>query len=669
MKKNLQLKSLTVLLFCCLVQTTALIGQPSEWQSAASGSFANNVTGTTIWNKKVLGTWTPQPGDPTTPPRPSGGSNVTIQTGHTITLAATTSILNLTIEPGGTLTSIGAFALRVGASATGGATDNVVSIINNGNLGSATAGSTDGLVLEMSPNCKTLTLEGTGATRVSRFRTLHPNLNVPATFNVNQSIDLGITGNYAFTAYYVAGTVTNTGTENIVVNLSANKTIKILSTTSYFHAGVSNTPATAPQGTVTYNIGGILDLSATTSGGFQSSSQTGAATPGPASLNLNIKSGGIMKLGSVFSAYKGANTGSVNMTIESGGLVDGTALTANITNNSSTLGTGYTWFVTQGTGVLKLPVAATSQTFPVGPDATHYNPVTMNNGGGTVYSVNVATGNTPAGLPDVTKALNRTWTVSPAGTADINFGFNTGEGNGSCVLTDPMALFNSSGGAWTSLGTGTPSVPSSGATNYQVGFTGVAFAGTIFNLSNIVAIPVELMSFKANAKGNVNVLDWTTASERNNRGFDVERSVNGIDFIKLGTVKGKGNAAVVNNYTFTDNEAPLSNAYYRLRQIDMDGRATVSKTVTVARNGSGKARIVKTYPSVTSDYLTLELTANGNTTLTVSDLMGRTLSTLALGDNNGSMIQRLDVSQLATGLYFITLQSGGTRLTEKFEKY
>ncbi len=673
MKKSLHFKTgqkILGLLCFCFLQTAVLFGQASEWRTATSGSYANATTGITIWEKNVMGVWTPQPGDPTTPLRPSGGANVTIRSGHIISLAATTSILNLTIEPGGQLTAATALSLRMGASASGGATDNVVSLLNNGTLGSATVGATDGLVFEMSSNCKTLTLEGTGTTRISRFRTLHANPNIPATFNVNQSMDLGITGNYAFTAYYVAGTVANTGTEEFIVELMANKTIKINSTTSYFHGSVSGTPATAPQGKVTYNISGTLDLSLTTSGGFQSSSQSAAGTPGPASLNVNVRNGGIMKLGSSFSAYKGANTGSINMTIESGGVVDGTLLTSGVTNNSSALMTGYTWFVTQGTGILKLPASSTSSTtFPVGPTSTSYNPVTMNNGGDKVFSVSVATGNTPAGVPNVTKALNRTWSIVPSSTpasADLTFGYNTGEGNGSCVLTDPMQL-NVNAGAWAALTTSTPSVPSSGATGFQVSYTGTASFG-FFNLVNGGIIPVEMTTFKGYAKGAVNILEWATATERNNREFAIERSTNGVDFQQIGSVKGNGNSLTVKNYSFTDDAAPLSIGYYRLRQIDFDGRETVSKALTIARNGSGKVGMSKVYPTATSDYLNVEMTTAGNTSLMITDLMGRVVSTKQLGDSNGSLLQRIDVSNLSNGMYFITLHSGSTSLTEKFEK-
>ncbi len=666
MKKKLQFTTIqaafTILCFC-LVQTTALFSQTiSEWRSAASGDLAN--AGGTVWEKNVLGTWTLQ----AAAAKPSGSSNVTIRAGHTITLSATTSILNLTIETGATFNSTAAatapITLRVGASSTADITagfiNNIVVIQNDGTFGATgTGGANGGINLEVAKECRTMTLQGSGVCFIGRTRFLYPNANSPATFNINQSMWLGLAGSGSFTAYY--NNAANTATENNIINLAAGKTVTLV-TGGSFHGSVSSTtPTSNAQGTMTYNISGTLDLTATASGGLQTS------TSGTPSLNLNIKNGGLMKLGTSFAAYRGANSGSINMTIESGGIVDGTLLTTGVTNNSSALNTGYTWFVTQGTGVLKLPVSATSQTFPIGSSSTSYNPVTMNNGGGTVYSANVSTGNTPSGLPDVTKALNRTWTVSPAATADLNFGFNTGEGNASCVLTDGMGLYNSSGGAWTSLGTATPSIPSSGATSYQVGYSAVAFAGTIFNLSNTTSIPVELMSFKAFVKNNANALTWVTASERSNAAFDIERSNNGLDFQVIGTVKGAGTSAKVTTYNFSD-DAPLPVSYYRLRQIDFDGKETPSKILTVTRTGAGKVVLNKLYPSVAHDVLTLDMTLNGATIVSIYDASGRLVVSKQLGDVSGAIIEPLNINGLANGVYMLNVQSGGVRLMQRFVK-
>ena len=664
MKQNLQL--FILLLVVCLSANTQGTAQTiSEWRSASSG-LVSNASGL-VWEKLVTGVWTLQ----AAAAKPSGSSNVTIRTGHTVTIDATLGILNLTIESGATLncssTSPATLALRPGTSSaadiTAGFINNVVTITNNGTLGSTT-GSNDGIALEIPLNCKTLTLTGSGTTKIARFRPVQNNTNSPVTFTVDQNMDLLINNNYAFTATQNSGT--NAATENVIININAGKTVKLYAGGT-FHGSVSTSPQANPSGTYTYNISGILDLSATgtpSSGGLQTS------TAGTPILNLNIKNGGVMKLGSSFAAYRGGNNGSINMIIENGGIVDATATTSGITNNS-TLNTGYTWFVTLGTGTVQQIVGSSGVTYPVGPNLTSYDPMTLTNGGGKVFSGAVAPVNSPAGLPNTSKAVNRTWGVVPStlpATVDISFGYNTGEGNASCVLTDPMQLYSNNTAVWAALTTATPTiVPLGGATTYQAGYTSVSVF-PFFALVNAPAIPVEMTIFKGYTKGAVNMLEWSTATERNNREFIVERSLNAVDFQSIGSVKGNGNSDIVRNYTFADESAPLSIAYYRLRQIDNDGRETPTKIITLSCSGAAKVGLNKVYPSVTNSTLTIEMMTDGKSSLTVTDILGRTVHTKDLGENMGAVIQTLNVSSLTNGVYFITLESNGIRMTEKFEK-
>ncbi len=175
------------------------------------------------------------------------------------------------------------------------------------------------------------------------------------------------------------------------------------------------------------------------------------------------------------------------------------------------------------------------------------------------------------------------------------------------------------------------------------------------------------MSFKAFVKNNANALNWVTASERNNAAFDIERSNNGLDFQVIGTVKGAGTSAKVTTYNFTD-DAPLPVAYYRLRQIDFDGKETPSKILTVTRTGVGKVVLNKLYPSVAHDVLTLDMTANGTTNVLIYDVVGRLVMSKQLGDLNGSIVEPLNVNGLANGVYMLNVQSGGVRLMQRFVK-
>ena len=164
-------------------------------------------------------------------------------------------------------------------------------------------------------------------------------------------------------------------------------------------------------------------------------------------------------------------------------------------------------------------------------------------------------------------------------------------------------------------------------------------------------------------KGNVNTINFTTASEKDLKGFQIERSATGTEgWSIIGTLKPKG----ASDYTLTDAQ-PLAVSYYRVRSIDLDGKENVSKTVVVARTGA-KNEVQKIYPSVASDILTVETITNNAATLTVTDLTGRTVLTKDLGKVEGFSSTPLSISNLANGLYLLIFETNGVKSVQKFVK-
>lgn len=186
----------------------------------------------------------------------------------------------------------------------------------------------------------------------------------------------------------------------------------------------------------------------------------------------------------------------------------------------------------------------------------------------------------------------------------------------------------------------------------------------VFQIDNLevfetASLPVELTKFDVKTNQTAALLTWTTASEKDNAEFQIERSNNGTTFTSIGTVKGSGTTNTEHTYNFND-ETPLSMGYYRLRQIDFNGTSTVSKVVSVARDKGGLARF---YPSVTKGELTIEVPNNAPTSISISDLTGRTVTTKTMTGT-----EKVDVSELSNGTYFLTITNGGVRITEKFVK-
>jgi len=183
----------------------------------------------------------------------------------------------------------------------------------------------------------------------------------------------------------------------------------------------------------------------------------------------------------------------------------------------------------------------------------------------------------------------------------------------------------------------------------------------------ITVLPVELASFKANRKNTTTILDWSTASEKDNEKFEVERSQDGKQFSKIGEVAGNGTSSKKLNYSFTDNKPTTGVNYYRLRQVDFDGTAEYSKTIAVNFEAAkAGAAIAQVYPTIATSQVTVALTmAAGTSDIVVLDAAGKTVATYAQVNNSEQVVP---VQNLKAGIYFVTVNNGQVRETYRFLK-
>lgn len=194
--------------------------------------------------------------------------------------------------------------------------------------------------------------------------------------------------------------------------------------------------------------------------------------------------------------------------------------------------------------------------------------------------------------------------------------------------------------------TGLTSLADDSGNNHSGTFSGLAMTGGASNFisSGIVVLAAELIDFQAIARQSTVQLTWQTASESHNKGFQIERlNTIGNNWEMLGFVAAANKSAT---YTFTDNQ-PLNVNYYRLRQMDDDGKETLSKVVSAtfkARLGSDKT--LKIYPSVVSDFLSIETDDMG--ILSVYNLVGQQVMT----EKND---KRINISALPNGTYIIKM--------------
>jgi hypothetical protein len=177
--------------------------------------------------------------------------------------------------------------------------------------------------------------------------------------------------------------------------------------------------------------------------------------------------------------------------------------------------------------------------------------------------------------------------------------------------------------------------------------------------SNNMATPVKLTAFTAAAKSNDAILNWTTASETNNKGFEIERSVNGRTFEKVNFVKGAGNSVSVINYTLTDAKAFGQNnvLYYRLKQVDFDGKYSYSNIVRVSKNAVSINGIsVSPNPYSTEYNVSFTTNSEGKAMIEMIDIQGKVVATQNVSVVSGTNVLPMqETSTLNDGVYFVRI--------------
>jgi len=188
-------------------------------------------------------------------------------------------------------------------------------------------------------------------------------------------------------------------------------------------------------------------------------------------------------------------------------------------------------------------------------------------------------------------------------------------------------------------------------------------------------IPVELTNFSATVSNSSVTLHWSTATETNSKGFEIERNMltNGgkeiSEWKKIGFVSGNGTSTELNNYSFTDNSLASGNYSYRLKQIDFDGSFAyywLNETVEVST--PVEFALLQNYPNPFNPVTKIKyaVSIRQYTTLKVYNILGREVATLVNEyQAAGNYEVKFDASNLSSGVYFYKLQSGNFVQTKK----
>lgn len=176
-------------------------------------------------------------------------------------------------------------------------------------------------------------------------------------------------------------------------------------------------------------------------------------------------------------------------------------------------------------------------------------------------------------------------------------------------------------------------------------------------------VPVELTSFTGAYVGNNVELKWSTATELNNRGFEIQRSANGSQFATVAFVEGYGTTTETKNYSFTDkNIESRVNYAYRLKQIDFDGTFDFSSVVNVGFTLPLEFVLEQNYPNPFNPSTTIaySVPVKSEVTLEVYNLIGQKIMTLVQGQvDAGKHSAQLNASSMSSGMYFFKLTAVG----------
>jgi hypothetical protein len=190
-------------------------------------------------------------------------------------------------------------------------------------------------------------------------------------------------------------------------------------------------------------------------------------------------------------------------------------------------------------------------------------------------------------------------------------------------------------------------------------------AGTIdgIRVSNLWAngpLPVEFSGFKGTIQNNTVNLDWNTSSEINNKGFEVERSFNGNEFESIGFVKGAGNSNKLLSYQFNVENASFPITYYRLKQIDFDGKFDYSSIISI----SSDENKIEITPNPFVETVNIQaLNQDQFVSAEIIDITGKVKASLS-GKGNLTM----DTKDLSQGIYFIRINNSEKVIVKRIIK-
>ncbi len=244
------------------------------------------------------------------------------------------------------------------------------------------------------------------------------------------------------------------------------------------------------------------------------------------------------------------------------------------------------------------------------------------------------------------------WTLNRfAGTSAVNvmLSWNTNSGGVGNLSTLRVASWN--GSFWADLGNSatTGNTTSGTITSSLTSTTSGPYTLATFGNGNALPVEIEAMNCEINSFGVPHII-WSTLTEVNSDHFDIERSVDGQAFIAVGRITAAGTTESRQQYSFEDINAPAGKVYYRLRQVDRNGTATVFEACALDVEESG----LSIAPNPAEGVASIRLHGSQLAGLSITNSIGQPVSVPYAIKNN---VVELDISGIASGLYLVRIST------------
>lgn len=683
----------------CILPILFIHAQSTTWYSVSSGSWGDAI-------------WASSPSGPASFSDPDDPSlNLVIQNGHAITLQASEkAIANLTVEAGS--------SLKVGGSST-----RYIEIYGDAHLDGTVGGSSDGLSLDINgPSCR---ISGIGQTQLKRLRkdndpsaanttNLVIDKNLTLTYTTSSSAALYNNGapNSRFNITINSGKTVTVKKADVSIDgidgsnsINLGGSLKVDGTLDIEKGDLWLASDNGGSYDISYEIGkngklilgghiyGNENQAGSAKASFRSSGQLWLEDSGhifqdlhPSRNSITFQSGARVIFSQTNTQYIPIGVVLPDVTIRGVGnkrlqadtqingtlRLEGGFLTLGdhnltISSGGSTIGGSQLSYVkTNGNGFLRRRVSSTQVNFPVGNNS--YNPMKLFNTFSAAtdwYGVRVEDAILMEGTDGqalISEVVDRTWVIAEDvnGGSDLNVELQW-EVADEMPGFDRQSCFISqwSGSAWEVQSTDA----ASGNGPFRQQLENVESV-SLFSVQSSSPLPIELGEFWGKPKVSGIQLNWTTLIEENNAYIGVERSSNGIDFEQITVIEGYGTSNHPKHYEVLDRHPIVGINYYRLKQVDFDGRTTYHKTISVPWGASLSSP--KVYPTLANEilYVTWPSSSSKKSLIEVFDTAGRLVQKAIV---EAELVHwELHTALLTNGNYVLKIHSGDHFFTHRF---